>query len=161
MNYFLIIDGHQAGPYTKENLLGMGVRTDTPVWREGMADWQPAGTLAELNDLFYERPPIPPNGQQSATPGVPIPHFNWMSWAIVGTICGLLFSCIGVIFGILGINAASKANAAYDAGNKAEGDSNQSTAKTMTIIALVISGLGIIGSIFYGAAVILALSSSL
>lgn len=210
-NYFLIINGQQVGPYPKENLLFHGIQPGTPVWREGMSDWQPASSLPELSDLFQsafgayaEAQPEPePKPQYSANPcnqtcqdsagnpqpqqqqwgqpqqpqqqwgqtqfgqqqpwgqprfgqqpyPQPIPHFNWMNWAIASTIFGFLFSCIGMIFGIIAINAASKANAAYAAGNRYEGDSNNSTAKTMTIIALVVAGIGILGTIFYAIAI--------
>lgn len=71
-------------------------------------------------------------------------HFNWLPWAIVATIAGGLFSCVGLIFGILGIINANKANAAYAAGDVYGGDSANSTAQTMTIIGLVIAGIGLI-----------------
>ena len=182
--YFIIIGNSQAGPYAKEQLLGAGLTANTPVWRQGMADWAPASSLTELSDLFYcesgqsfsqpeqsystrppyEEPPYgqraygqqpygqqPPYGQQNPygqqPPYGPATHTNWMPWAIVGTIIGGLFSCIGLIFGIIGINAAGKANNAYAAGDYATGDANNSTAKTMTIIALVLGGLGLLANI--------------
>lgn len=73
----------------------------------------------------------------------PVPT-NWMPWAIVATVCGFLFSCIGMIFGIIAINAASKANNAYAVGDDVTGDASNSTAKTMTIIGLAISALGLL-----------------
>ena len=72
---------------------------------------------------------------------------NWMPWAIVGTIAGFLFSCIGVIFGIIGIVQANKANSAYAVGNDAAGDASNSSAKTMTIISLILAGIGLIVSV--------------
>lgn len=74
----------------------------------------------------------------------PVNHTNWMPWAIIGTVVGALFSCIGMIFGIIGIVKASNANTCYQRGMYQEGDVANSTAKTMTIIALVIGGLGLI-----------------
>ena len=67
-----------------------------------------------------------------------------MPWAIVGTIVGALFSCIGMIFGIIGIVKANNANKAYAVGDETGGDMNNSSAKTMTIIALVLAGIGLI-----------------
>lgn len=72
-------------------------------------------------------------------------------------------SCIGLVFSILGIVHASKANNWYAVGNDMQGDSANQTAKTMTIIALVFAGLGIIGNIvyflIYGAATLATLGS--
>ena len=78
--------------------------------------------------------------------GYGIPPTNWLPWAIVATIGGLA-SCLGLIFGILGIVNANKANEAYAMGYTAQGDSANNTAKIMTIIGLVIDGLAILGSI--------------
>lgn len=80
----------------------------------------------------------------------PIAHTNWMPWAIVGTILGTAFSCIGMIFGIIGIVKANKANGFYQNGMKAEGDVANSSARVMTIIALVLGALGLI-MVFSGA----------
>ena len=87
--------------------------------------------------------PQPPYGQPQHY-GNPVPHTNWMPWAIVGTIVGALFSCIGMIFGIIGIVKANNANKAYAVGDETGGDMNNSSAKTMTIIALVLAGIGLI-----------------
>lgn len=79
--------------------------------------------------------------------GYPIAHTNWLTWAIIATVLGAITSCIGLIFGIIGIINANKANDYYNNGNKQMGDSANSTARTMTIIALVLSGIGLISSV--------------
>lgn len=159
--YFIISEGQQAGPFPKEHLKARGVEKDTYVWREGLEEWVPASELPELQDIFeetiiqavpqqpYGQPqqpygqPQPPYGQPQPY-GNPVPHTNWMPWAIVGTIVGALFSCIGMIFGIIGIVKANNANKAYAVGDETGGDMNNSSAKTMTIIALVLAGIGLI-----------------
>lgn len=95
--------------------------------------------------------PIPPYGAQTQRPapfnsatGEPVPHTNWLPWAIVATIVGAIFSCIGMIFGIIGIVKANKANNFYVTGMKAEGDVANSSARVMTIIALVLGAVGLI-----------------
>lgn len=76
--------------------------------------------------------------------GEPIPHTNWLPWAIVGTVIGALFSCIGLVFGIIGITRANAANKFYGDGHKALGDQANSSARTMTILALVLGGIGLL-----------------
>lgn len=78
------------------------------------------------------------------------PPTNWLPWAIAATVVGFLFSCIGGIFGIIGIVQANKANSFYAAGNKNQGDNANSNAKTMTIIGLCFGGLGLLASLFTG-----------
>ncbi len=63
-----------VGPVPKEKLVGK-INAATLVWREGLADWVPAGSLAELADI------VPgPTGSSPASaathppvPGVPFP----------------------------------------------------------------------------------------
>lgn len=61
----------------------------------------------------------------------------------------VLFSCVGVIFGVIGIVKANKANTYYEAGYDELGDNANSTARTMTILAFVFAGIGLIGSLYF------------
>lgn len=106
----------------------------------------------------YNNPTYPNTAQGGVPPynpynqnynPMPLPHTNWMPWAIIATIIGFCTSCIAGIFGIIGIVNASKANTAYANGMKEEGDSNNATAKIMVIISLVLDVLGIAGVITY------------
>lgn len=54
IQYFIISDGQQKGPYPKEVLTMQGVTPETFVWREGMSGWEKASALPELADLFVE-----------------------------------------------------------------------------------------------------------
>lgn len=59
--YFLAINNQQAGPFDAA-ALGQQIRSgqvtrDTLVWKQGMTDWQPAGQVTELGDLFAASPP--------------------------------------------------------------------------------------------------------
>lgn len=82
--------------------------------------------------------------------GYPVFHTNWLPWAIVATVLGLFTSCIGIIFGIIGIVQANKANNYYSQGFEREGDSANSNAKIMTIIGLGFAGISIVASLFFG-----------
>lgn len=92
---------------------------------------------------FYQRNNLRDNGRA-------IPHTDWLPWAIVATILGAIFSCIGLILGIFAISQANKANNAYAMGDNFVGDTANSSAKTLTIITFVIAGIGIIttGALF-------------
>ena len=196
MQYYIIINGAQMGPYSKEELQLQNLTSATLVWRQGLEEWTPAGNLEELSEVLYanplkeeirvENPPVypphspynpqgnypygnpapnPPYGNPAyGTPNQPqppygqppynpadyyVPHTSWMAWAIVATVIGFCTTCIGGILGIIAIVNASKAEKFYNMGLRDQGDSANATAKTLTIIALVIDGLGLIGSIAY------------
>lgn len=163
--YYAMINGNRVGPYTPDVIVTQGVNPDTPVWCEGFQDWVAASTVPEIMDAISRRSPynIPggnnsypqsgyPYGQPQGYPGYTgqpftnTPHTNWLPWAIVGTVLGL-GSCLGLIFGVLGIVNANKANNFYAYGNESLGDITNRTAKTWTIISLVLGVLGVIGNI--------------
>ena len=75
---------------------------------------------------------------------------NWLPWAIVATVLGFFTSCIGAIFGIIGIVQANKANTLYAQGYDGEGDAANSNARIMTILGLIFAGLGIIAIFWFG-----------
>ena len=52
MNYFIIVNDTQQGPYTIEELRQRHIDASTLVWAEGMAQWTPAWQVEELKTLF-------------------------------------------------------------------------------------------------------------
>lgn len=75
MNYFIIINDTQQGPFTIDELRQRGISSDTLVWAEGMSGWTPAWQVSELKPLFYQSN-TEGNGQQptgTATPPPPPP----------------------------------------------------------------------------------------
>jgi hypothetical protein len=64
--YFLHIDGRQVGPYSKEELQQIRITRDTMLWFEGQEQWEEAGSVSELADLFKHQPP--PFQPKQATP---------------------------------------------------------------------------------------------
>ncbi|MBD5237061.1 MAG: DUF4339 domain-containing protein [Bacteroidales bacterium] len=169
MQYYLYLNGVRLGPYSKEELRLQGITQDSIVWRPGMTDWALADSVPDLADILAdsafgayaekiktEQPspstPTPPpfNPWMQGFNNMPIPHTNWLPWAIIVTIIGLGTSCIAGIFGIIAIINASRANDAYARGMQAKGDANNSTAKIMTIIGIILCILGILGISFYG-----------
>lgn len=73
---------------------------------------------------------------------------NWLPWAIGATVAGFFCSCIGAIFGIIGIVQANKANTLYSQGYDEAADRANGNAKIMTIIGYIFAGIGIIATIF-------------
>lgn len=169
--YYMVIDGRRVGPLPLYDLKANGLKPDTLVWRPGMQTWEPAHTLSELAPILtppeeesafgtyaehVDIIPPPASGQPYGTPRRPYdgtshpsatPPYNWQTLAIIGIVCGIFFGgCIGAIFGIIGLNYARKANRLYARNFDAEAAQANMTAKTMTIISLVFSGLGLLVS---------------
>jgi membrane protease subunit (stomatin/prohibitin family) len=63
--FYLAIDGKQTGPHAVTELTEMAtggkLTRQTLVWRQGMVQWTPAGSVGELSSLFAAvPPPLPP-----------------------------------------------------------------------------------------------------
>lgn len=157
--YFMIINNQQAGPFAIDELLNKGLQADTQVWKNGMNNWTPAAEIPELQKLFRPQTPPPfantptpqyaPGQNVYNTPQYTSHHTDWMPWAITSTVLGFLCSCIGCIFGIIAIIKANDANNHYRQGYFEMAEKENSTARTMTIIAFATTALGIIGSFMY------------
>ncbi len=61
--YNVAVDGQPTGPFTLDVLSQMAdskqLTKDSMVWKKGMEQWEKAGNVDELKDLFSEMPPIP------------------------------------------------------------------------------------------------------
>lgn len=169
--YHAYVGGIQIGPLPKENLIAAGVRPDTLVWYPGLPSWTAASNVADLADIFpapgagspfnpapgqsvnqYGQPQYgqPQYGQpQYGQPqhGLPADWTNWLPWAIISAVLGFSFSCIGLIFGIIAINNANKANRLIRCGQEQEARSVNNSAKSMTIVSLVLAGIGLVASV--------------
>jgi hypothetical protein len=157
MKYYIVRNGEPFGPLEKQDLLSYGTTRESDIWHEGLPQWVKASTIPELADLFEESAfgAYTEVGQAGAFPPPPrpaqpefIPHTNWLPWAVLATVLGFMSSCIGMVFGIVAIVQANKANRYYAEGVQIAGDSANSTAKTMTIIGLVIAVIGLLYSIY-------------
>ena len=54
MDFFIIENGQQAGPFTIAQLAEKKITSETLVWREGMGNWAPAWTVQELRYILQE-----------------------------------------------------------------------------------------------------------
>lgn len=66
-NWYLVYNGKQVGPMTKEQMLAYGLAPDTMVWREGLPQWTEAYNMPELMKMIKDdrdknqAPPIAPS----------------------------------------------------------------------------------------------------
>lgn len=67
VSYHVAVNGQAAGPYDISTLAQMvsdgQLTADSLVWKNGMAQWEKAGTVDELKNLFSAMPPIPTSGE--------------------------------------------------------------------------------------------------
>ncbi len=76
MEFFIIRNDEQQGPFTLEQLSGMNIMPETPVWTEGMPEWTTADKVAELQPLVAYAPrldgqAVPPVMPQGSAPQPP------------------------------------------------------------------------------------------
>jgi hypothetical protein len=132
MKYWAIINNVKVGPNEPSELLALGLKSDTLVWREGMEQWAQAGKLTELSWLFNQ-PPTPPQQPQQQLPPCPP---TYLAWALVTT----LLCCLPA--GIVAIVYSSSVETKYAHGDYQGAVSASGSARLWCILALV---LGIIG----------------
>lgn len=132
MKFFIVENNQQAGPFTLEEMASRGVTPSTPVWREGMSDWTPAGNLPELQPLFGGSVPSQPS-VSSATDAGPM-QLCPKTW-LVESILVTIFCCLP--FGIVGIIKASSVSSKFAMGDFAGAQQASADAKKWTIIGLI------------------------
>ncbi len=113
-NSYYVADGDQRkGPFSLVELRPLGLSPQTLVWRQGMADWQPAGGVAELAAMFSAPAepreeafsPLPPGAPSPAAPplGYTMPTPGGYNQSEVNSkkiLCGVL----GIMIGALGVH---------------------------------------------------------
>ena len=72
MKYFIYRNGAQEGPFNMEELKEKSITSDTMVWHEGMADWEPAWQVAELKEMLYGKHEVENDADTTPQP----PKFN-------------------------------------------------------------------------------------
>ena len=154
MNYFIIENGQQAGPFSIDQLRIRKITGETMVWHEGMAQWGKAKDVPSLATLLQlgtppTPPPTPHYGQTSQQP----PHYgynppqpqpqptqpcpdNHLGLSIVATI--MTFVCcfpipIGIVALVYSLNVESK----WKRGEYAKAESNAKNAKNWGIASII------------------------
>lgn len=138
MKYYIIKNGQQLGPMEPYEAAQLGITPDTMVWTDGMADWAPAGQIAEFAPFFAQQPPMPrpypptaPVNPQPIGFGAPQCPSTHMAMAILVT----LFCCLP--FGIVSIVYASKVEGCFYSGNYAQAQQNSDKAKNWAIAGII------------------------
>ena len=83
MEFFIIKNNIQQGPFSLEELRSQNITSDTLVWAEGMEQWTPAWKVEELKPLFYAElsktgkptpPPLPADSTDELQTEISTPY---------------------------------------------------------------------------------------
>jgi|GEM_PF-209836 len=117
MDFYLIINGKQEGPFPKDELINKGITPETEVWTDGMSDWTPAADVPELTDVMQQlqfmqhqqtqqqaaaaQPetttrPTPPPMRAQAAPAETKKSGKGMKWLIALLILAVLFGAMAM-----------------------------------------------------------------
>jgi hypothetical protein len=88
VQYYYADGDVQKGPFEKQDLAAQGVAPDTLVWREGLAEWQRAGSLAELKDAIGASPAPERSREPDEIPLAPEPARSAPGWTAPGGAAG-------------------------------------------------------------------------
>lgn len=161
--YYINSQKQQAGPVEIPELMAAGLRPDTMVWCEGMANWTRADNVPELAKELVAAPAAPtiPGVQPPATDnndntGYTTEDSSEMKPAKPANmlwLCILTTACCCMPLGIVSIIYATKVDSAYNVGNYQEAEDNAKKARLFAIIGAV---AGFIGIILYTIIMVLA-----
>lgn len=145
---YMNAQGKQCGPVEETQLAACGVTPSTLVWCRGMRNWQPASEVIDITILLSggrerrEEVPLPPQPPKGGTE-VPQPlrqrPENYLTWAIVVTVC----CCLPL--GIVSLVFANNVNKYWDAGDYDKAIKTSQQAKLWCIITACAGGLSILG----------------
>ena len=128
-------DGQRIGPVEENDFRAMiaqgRIGTQTPVWREGMVDWQPLGQLPELSSHYAPPAHYDPGYAQNMA--------RSSGQAVASLVCGI----IGLItcFPLLGIPAVICGHMAL---NQIENAQVPTTGRGMAIAGLIMGYIQIL-----------------
>lgn len=136
--YFYTNGTDKFGPFTLEELKEKHLIPETLVWFQGLGEWQSAGSIPELNQLFNQTPPPVTNSNNNQTYtesnsqiNIGRPPKTWLIESIIVTI----LCCLP--FGIIGIIKASKVESRFLSGNIDEAYRLSASAKSWVIYSVI------------------------
>ncbi len=139
-----MLNGVRLGPLTIDEVCRMPLTPDTPVWRQGMPQWQAASSFPELaSAISYSSqpsmPPIPPINR--AVPPVPVVETTqepmpptFLAWSIVV----LVLCCVPT--GIVALINSCRVTSRFNRGDVA-GARNASSLAELWVMISIVSGL--------------------
>lgn len=142
-----MLNGQQQGPYGVEQLRGLGIGPQTPVWYAGLNNWMPAGQAPATAHLFAGVPPRSQMGYAPQSPrhrdtNQPARYVNtYIGWSIANVIVNVL-GCsgwIGLIPAIVALVYSSQAQSALSSGFYDRARSNANKAKWWNIITILVT----------------------
>jgi Ca2+/Na+ antiporter len=117
--YYFVENGRQNGPFSLEDLKTKSLHRESLIWKDGMADWQPAQNIPELKDILFSTPPPVPNPtpppipnlrEKTVKPNQPGKNVRMILIAILGF---FIFLDLIVLFQDLSHNAYGEAFALF------------------------------------------------
>ena len=143
--FFIMIDGQQQGPLTKQDMINQGISNDTYVYNKALGTWKMISEIPGfLSDIIDEQPPVfipePIISQGPRTIIPTIPPKTYLTESILVT----LFCCLP--FGIASIVNASKVASRFASGDYEGADEASKNAKKWMYWAI---GFGIAWLIYY------------
>lgn len=123
MKIWVYLNGIQQGPYTLEEVQQLNLTPSTPVWYEGLPQWQPASEAPLTASLFaayhtVEQPVAESDQRQepafvrpaatsaSAVSDMPPAPPTFIGWSIFALLCCFpIGGLLGIIFSVISGNA--------------------------------------------------------
>lgn len=93
--YFIIINNAQAGPFSIYELKDMEITPNTPVWTEGMGDWEEAINVNELRTLLFNTSVTPPPYKAAAQ--IPAQEYKKKSGSMLKWVALIFVLCVAIL----------------------------------------------------------------
>lgn len=148
MEEYFYIDaaGQQKGPITPNNFMPLGLTADTLIWKNGMTDWQAAGTLPELTSYLHPipvPPPLPTPPPLAYAPPRPAGKkpANYLIWSLLN----LAFCCLPL--GFVALHYSLKVDKLWEKGATLEAIKAAGNAKLYCLLSVI---FGLVSQFFLG-----------
>ena len=163
--FYIGNDGSQQGPISQQELFAKGLNGDTPVWKNGMPNWQKLNEIPGFaqsqtftQQPVYQQPVYQQNGfnNNNNTNYLGPKPDNYLVWAILSTVL-----CCAP-FGIASIVFSTKVDTLYYQGKLQEAQEAAKKAKTWFIVSIIsAAAFWIIYLAIYGAIIFAAIKNDL
>ena len=136
-NYFYLNEkNEQKGPISPEELISNGVTKNTLVWKNGMAQWLPAGEVHELAKLFTNETSTPstPPPLKTTPPPTPLTNQTKPENRVISANLSTILCCLPL--GIVSIIYATKVDNLWNSGQQEEALKASNMARLFFFLAL-------------------------